>query len=98
MVQRSVVHLRCRTDCQHPLNGEREHQDLMDEGTLSGHHQQGLAGIQGPRLSEGNRLLHPGYQGQRRLNNPQTQCTLGWWCPINRNMEASADFSVSKKQ
>lgn len=52
LVQRSMVRLRRRTtpDDRNPLKGRREHQDLLVEGTLMGHHQRVLAGIQGPHL------------------------------------------------
>lgn len=56
---------------------------MLVEGTLG---QRVLAGIQGPHLSEGNRHLPPGYQGQKCcLDIPQTQRTQGWWCPRSQN-------------
>lgn len=88
LVQRSMAHVRYRTtpEDQSPPAAKREHRDLLVEGTLRGHHQQGLAGIQGPRRSEGNHLLPPGYQGRRCcLYIPQTHRTQGWWCPRSRN-------------
>lgn len=67
---------------QSPLKGRRERQDLLVEGSQSGHHQQALAGIQRLRLSEGNHPLPHGYRGQNCcLYIPQTHCTQGWWCP-----------------
>lgn len=85
----------------HPLTGTRAHRDLLVEGALSGRRQQGPAGIQGPRLSEGNHLLPPGCRGQKCcLGIPQTLRTPGWWCPTRRNhgWVTLSLFSVWQKQ
>ena len=78
---------------QDPLKERREHWDWPAEETLSGRHQQALAGIQGPCLSGGNRLLPLGCQGQRYcLDIPQTQHTQGWWCPSSTNHDLESEF------